>query len=142
MSGGDVDFSRGAYNACQRGDATKQQQQSAASQIILLHAEIGRLKALVEWRPIETAPKDGTEIILGAPEQEYQGKPVAARSTVGHWTTDEECREQVGDCGGECRCPEYKFHDPYWISWDGGFTEENPPTNWMPLPTHPMGASL
>lgn len=89
------------------------------------------------WRTIDSAPKDGTEIILGAPAQEFHGKPVAPRSTVGHWTTDEECQEYIGDCGGECRCPEYRYHDPYWISWDGGFTEENPPTHWMPLPPPP-----
>jgi hypothetical protein len=90
------------------------------------------------WQPIETAPKDGTDIILGAPAQTYNGQPVAPRSTVGHWTTEEECREQIGDCGGECRCPEYTYHDPYWMTWDGGFTEENPPTHWMPLPPPPQ----
>lgn len=90
-----------------------------------------------EWQPIDTAPKDGTVIILGAVAQEYQGQPVDPRATVGHWTTDEECRELVGDCGGECRCPEYIYHDPSWISWDGGFTAENPPTHWQPLPSPP-----
>jgi hypothetical protein len=94
------------------------------------------------WRPIETAPKDGTEILLGAPAQVFRGQPTEPRSTIGHWMTDEECREPVGDCGGECRCPEYKFHDPYWISWDGGFTEEHPPTHWMPLPSRPVGEDI
>lgn len=92
------------------------------------------------WWPIETAPKDGTDILLGAFGQTYRGNPVEPRVTIGHWTTDEECREQIGDCGGECRCPEYHFHDPYWMSWDGGFTEENPPNAWQPLPKPPVGA--
>ena len=39
-----------------------------------------------EWKPIETAPKDGTEILLYAPAQEYQGEPVAARVTYGCWS--------------------------------------------------------
>ena len=92
------------------------------------------------WRPIESAPKDGTDIILGSGPQEYQGNPVEPRVTIGHWMTDEECQERIGDCGGECRCPEYKYHDPYWITWDGGFTEENPPEFWMPLPSTPTAA--
>lgn len=81
----------------------------------------------VGWRPIETAPKDGTDIILHSP----------GRTTIGHWTTDEECRVDIGDCGGECHCREYEFIDPSWVSWDGGFTEEHPPTHWMPLPPTP-----
>ena len=91
----------------------------------------------MEWQPIETAPKDGTDIILGAPGQEFQGQPTSPRSTIGHWTTDEECRVYMGDCGGACHCPEYEYLDPHWISWDGGFTDENPPTHWMPLPEPP-----
>lgn len=92
------------------------------------------------WRPIESAPKDGTDIMLAAIDQVFRGEPMPDRVTVGHWTTDDECREVIGDCGGECRCPEYKFHEPSWISWDGGFTEENPPTHWMPLPKQPKCA--
>jgi len=90
-----------------------------------------------EWRPIEEAPKDGTDIILGALPQTYEGKMVPARVTIGHWTTQEECQIFVGDCGGVCCCPEYDYADPWWHSWDGGFTEENHPTHWMPLPEPP-----
>ena len=91
----------------------------------------------VAWMPIECAPKDGTTILLGAPAQTFQGNATEPRSTIGHWATKEECREVIGDCGGECRCPEYRYHEPYWLSWDGGFTEQNPPTHWMPLPDAP-----
>mgnify|MGYP006935488135 CR=1 FL=1 len=81
----------------------------------------------VGWRDIESAPRDGTEVLLAA----------GSRVTVGHWTTEEECRVQIGDCGGVCRCPEYEYQDPTWLSWDGGFTTEHPPTHWMPLPPPP-----
>ena len=83
-----------------------------------------------KWQPIETAPKDGTDILLGASGE-------FPRSTVGHWADDDEMREVIGDCGGECRCPVYEYHDPCWLSWDGGFTKEHPPTHWMPLPEPP-----
>lgn len=93
----------------------------------------------MKWLPIKDAPKDGTDIILGALEQQYNGASVPPRVTVGHWTTDEECRIYTGDCGGECHCAEYDYEDPSWLSWDGGFTEENPPTHFMPLPPAPSG---
>lgn len=93
---------------------------------------------VVGWRTMDSAPKDGTDIVLAAIDQVFRGEPMPDRVTVGHWTTDDECREVIGDCGGECRCPEYKFHEPSWISWDGGFTEENPPTHWQPLPAPPV----
>lgn len=97
----------------------------------------GSLPAPSGWLPIETAPKDGTDILLGAPSQTFEGKPTAPRVTIGHWTTEEECRVHMGDCGGECRCPEYEEGEPSWISWDGGFTAENPATHWQPLPGAP-----
>lgn len=91
-----------------------------------------------KWYGIETAPRDGTDIILGCPPQTFEGKPTLARSTIGHWSQDHERRTLLGDCGGECRCPEYEYADPFWISWDGGFTTENDATHWMPLPPPPI----
>lgn len=78
-----------------------------------------------QWQDISTAPKDGTDILLGSPPQEFNGEPTTRRTTVGQWVT-----AQDGD-------------DDYsgWASWDGGFTEENPPTHWMPLPEPPTSHS-
>lgn len=95
-------------------------------------------QAFGQWLPIESAPRDGTDIILGAGVQTFRDQPVPDRVTVGHWTTEEECRILVGDCSGECRCPEYDYDDPSWLSLDGGFTAENAPTHWMPLPPPPV----
>lgn len=90
-----------------------------------------------EWQPISTAPKDGTHILLWAPAQTFEGKPTEPRLTYGYWDVPEH-GAYLGDCGGECRCPEYDdCPDPYWFSMDGSFTEENPPTHWMPLPAPP-----
>ena len=81
-------------------------------------------QSLSPWQPIATAPKDGTHVLLSYP----------GRITYGYWLVL-EVGKLVGDCGGACRCPEYdEAPDPFWYSEDGGFTEEYPPTHWMPLP--------
>lgn len=58
-----------------------------------------------EWQPIETAPKDGRELIL--------------LLTPSKW-------------------PQVAYSNTWWTS---GFSVENKPTNWMPLPKAPNGAS-
>lgn len=85
-----------------------------------------------KWRPIESAKKDGTHILLGrfVPGQDM-------RTTYGYWLVLER-GEYLGDCGGDCRCPEYdEPPEPSWYSEDGGFTKEHPPTHWLPLPEPP-----
>ena len=66
------------------------------------------------WRSMESAPKDGTDIMLAAP----------GRVTCGEWIVP--------------NTPEWD-DDPFWGSWGGNFSEENPPTHWMPLPAAPDG---
>ena len=64
-----------------------------------------------EWKPIETAPKDGTEILL---VHRADGKSIRRhRYGVG-------CYSAMN--GGS-------------ILWDWGWTI--PPTHWMPLPSPP-----
>lgn len=112
----------------------------SAARIAELEAQLAFLLARQagRWNPIETAPKDGTNVMLYAPAAVYQGKPVQARLTYGHWDTPEHGK-YLGDCGGECRCPVYdEPPPPYWYSDDGGFTEEYPPTQWMPRPAPPV----
>lgn len=94
-----------------------------------------------KWLPIETAPKDGTDIILASIDQKFDGVPVPDRVTVGHWTVGDELLRDAGDCGGACRCPEYDEIEPLWISWDGGFTNENPATHWQPMPAPPQSGA-
>jgi hypothetical protein len=97
---------------------------------------------MIRWKPIESAPKDGSDILIYAPSYQHEGKETGDRVTVGHWATDAERQRQVGDCGGECRCPEYDYEDPAWITWDGGFRPEYPPTHWLPLPAPPENGAL
>ena len=91
------------------------------------------------WRPIETAPKDGTEILLHAPACDYKGTNVKARTTYGHWRAPSDT-PRIKYQDGFAPEPEWEDFEPFWASWDGGFTEECPPTHWMPLPPPPTSA--
>lgn len=75
------------------------------------------------WRPIETAPMDGTVVMLYGD----------GRVTCGSWIAEQDIT--VSDHVG-CY-PSGETTPAYWQSHDGGFTEEHPPTHWMPLPQPP-----
>ena len=72
------------------------------------------------WQPIETAPKDGTSVLVG-----WEGK---SKMMIAHW--DKDTYE------GKRRPTK-----PYWWSWDASLTatisRANPPTHWMKLPSSP-----
>lgn len=72
------------------------------------------------WQPIETAPKDGTTILLYRPSAHPWGMV-----TPGKWDAQ----------------PHSKKPNPYWEMWFkiGGNYESRawPPTHWMPLPAPP-----
>lgn len=72
------------------------------------------------WRPIETAPRDGTEILL------YEGGD-DPRCVVGYWDADTFN-------GDDAR--------PTWRTNDGEILDflHEPITHWLPLPPPPEGA--
>lgn len=78
-----------------------------------------------QWEPIESAPKDGTAIML------TNGKDVAE----GHWYFEEGGTTEYRDLDG--RYIDQKDNDGYndWLDWDGGM--QPAPTHWMPLPKPP-----
>ena len=79
----------------------------------------------MNWQPIETAPKD-REIIL------CRGDRVSA----GQWIDEIEIKESEYHANGTYlgKYPSGDVIPGCWMSWDGGFTESEPPTMWMPLP--------
>jgi hypothetical protein len=92
------------------------------------------LAARPAWQPIETAPKDGAMILLARNQ----------RVTLGHWEpehwpTASEHHASTGEYLGQFETGQ--CDEAYWASEDGGFTEEEPPSHWMPLPTPPGAAA-
>ena len=86
----------------------------------------------MKWQPIETAPKDGVEILLRR----------GTRVTSGAY------QKEIDEMGSEYHSngtylgeyPTGNTSPAMWMSWDGGFLDEEPPTHWMPLPPPPEDA--
>ena len=78
-----IDFARAAFNACQNGTATKQQQQSVSSRVILLHADVGDLRRILkgwlDWHRFATA-EDECEYLNG---KGWDDAEALASSTMG-----------------------------------------------------------
>jgi hypothetical protein len=88
----------------------------AADEIPRLKAEVERLKALTEWRPFDTAPKDRTEIIVW-------------RKDAGTFTAI-FCEPVSLDPVDE--------EDWCWFSVGGDDLTGDLPTLWMPMPAPPL----
>lgn len=89
-----------------------------------LLSRITELEAQLEatkWQPIETAPKDGTEILVLF---KRLGVKCVAWTTRWNDPTDEHAHWHIDDCK----------HDPYPLR---GYNEEDE-IGWMPLPRPPM----
>jgi hypothetical protein len=99
-------------------------------------AVAAEVRRAIGWRPIAEAPKDGTDIILYAAATESTPK----RVTVGRWVEESVSAErEVRDFDGNWLGTQVVGNNSpaYWMSWDGGFTQEHQPTRWMPLPDPP-----
>lgn len=90
-------------------------QEVVSAAIARIHASkvrIRELEAQQQWRPIETAPKDGTEVLVAhfsTPASKWHG-----RRRVDWWRQKSDNQWYVGFG---------HFNDTYY-----------PPTHWMPLP--------
>lgn len=87
------------------------------------HREQNELEALLAgWQPIESAPRDGTEIIL------RRGNRVTTGSLI-VWGSKRPDYDERGNHIGERE----QKSGALWATVDGGFTADEPPTSWMPL---------
>ncbi len=80
------------------------------------------IEETVKWQPIETAPQDGTPILLYYPERNCCIRGAWIEMTDGDWET------------GYKRWMEWQVDDELYIG-DEGYE----PTHWMPLPPSPQG---
>ena len=101
--------------------------EAAAKEVSRLRAEVSR-----QWQPIETAPKDGTEILLARGD----------RVSSGAWYEWEETCSEYHASTGVYLGQSIQGGGAMWMSQDGGFTDEEPPTHWMPLPSAPVSGKL
>lgn len=77
-----------------------------------------------EWQPIETAPKDGTEVLVG-------------RYVNGEWRLCQAGWHHFPGCDNPIQGYE---PDVWWWNCDadwGGITDDEGPTHWMPLTEPP-----
>ena len=96
------------------------ERQSVTDRVYMLKQQNERLQ---EWQPIETAPKDGSEVLLAV--EVRAGVPHCL--LVGHYMP-----------GGHC-IEDHPPIDRGWYFWNGCmFDKAAKPTHWMELPNHPQ----
>lgn len=90
-----------------------------------LRKEFAELKKQNQWQPIETAPKDGTEVFVydAADKKIYRAK----------WYLDEEVQEWDAE---DLEAGFYELNKCF-ENYDDYFMALGNPTHWMPLPKAP-----
>ena len=75
----------------------------------------------MEWQPIETAPRDGTDIII-AEIRFKNSKADYGEIDIGSWEEDRNGADEFGDS---------------YFCWMSNYGRVEEPTHWMPLPPPP-----
>lgn len=109
MSDAESQWIKDCENAC-RCCGGSGHKDDASTYIEELEAKLARLREAQGWRPIETAPRDGTRIMAYEPSADSKNHEI--------WWED--------DCGGPFQ------------GWTDDWDTEPEPTHWMPLPEPPQ----
>lgn len=108
-----------------------------------------------EWRPIDTAPRDGTHALLCVPGENLDYKKGTVARCIGYWAPKYTlpCHDDVYEPEKYPKSFEYQESSGEWFATEGfyTFTFENhygdeiarsiQPTHWMPLPATPNDRS-
>ena len=109
---------------CARDQTTTQY----CAEVVARDAEIERLRAASQWRPIDSAPKDGTEFIA---YRDDAGPFLLRWSCASEMMTESEIEQSM--------LTEEEVHEPDWFFADfatGGRLNDGF-THWQPLPSPP-----
>jgi hypothetical protein len=87
----------------------------------------------MEWRPIESAPKDGTDVLV------YKDVATVPVVHIAWYRSEEEWNESGQHCGF---CDSLEEWLGWWSYTRNSVTQERlegyaEPTHWMPLPAPP-----
>lgn len=100
-----------------------------SNRITELQARIAQLEQECAWQPIETAPIDGTRILLCNNDSD---------SAVGFWVpAEDDGVDCMGDDGGFVDIEYQTFKPARSFGMKSHQYEGNQPTHWMPLPKAP-----
>jgi hypothetical protein len=91
-----------------------------------------------EWLPIESAPRDGTRIILGRPDEDGDGGGI---SVCGYWIDElEDGVDYMGNDGGFTDVDYQVFQPGRSFGAESYRCAGKQPTHWRPLPAPPQAA--